>query len=311
MGARLERSQVCFVLAPAYHGATLLSLLLNNHSKITALADTLPMWEPESRCSCGVGFRSCTFWQTVADRLCTQRYAHLPTILPAAPWPLDRAPGSSSAAAFVRRVEYRIWGAELRLAPCRIPVISARARRPLETFASTHQAFYELLRDLHGTSVVVDGTKRQEKFRTLKRCYSGHTDMSVIHLVRDPRGFARSWSTYTGGDVENGAREWRDFHAEVLRMAEIDRLMTVRYEDICASPEREIERIISFLSLESEDLVGPPRYPEKHHLVGNKMLMSFTGAICEDERWKTELSEREKQAVLRSVGELASRFGYS
>ena len=36
------RTRVAFVVCPSFHGATLLALLLNNHSQISALGDMLP-----------------------------------------------------------------------------------------------------------------------------------------------------------------------------------------------------------------------------------------------------------------------------
>jgi hypothetical protein len=40
--------QVAFVVCPSYQGATLLALLLNNHSQISALGDMLP-WRGVNR----------------------------------------------------------------------------------------------------------------------------------------------------------------------------------------------------------------------------------------------------------------------
>jgi Sulfotransferase family len=310
MAAPSAGPRLCFVISPAFHGATLLSVLLSNHSEVTALGDTVPLRSPESPCSCGVGFQSCAFWQTVSARLDIERYAQLPTLLPPAPWPLERPPGSSPTAAFLRRLEYGLWEAELGLAQRGLPLVSAWARRPLQGFALAYQAFYQLVSELHGTSVVVDGTKSQEKFRSLRRYFGDRVDMSVIHLVRDPRGFARSWISYTGEEFEEGARRWRDYHEGVVRMREADRLLTVRYEDICEDPKREVDRIFSFLSIETEDVLGPPRYPKKNHILGNRMLESFTGEIREDERWKVDMSELEQQAVLRCAGAMAAHFNY-
>lgn len=310
MRSATDEPRLCFVLAPAFHGATLLALLLNNHSQVTALGDTVPKWNPESVCSCGVGFCSCSFWQTVSARLDTSRYAHLPLILPDAPWPLEGAPGESALAVLRRRLAYKLWQAELHFARRGVPLISAAARRPLKSFASTCSDFYELLCELHGTSVVVDGTKSVEKFRSLRRHYRETVDIPVIHLVRDPRGFARSWRANIGEALPVGATHWRDFHSRVARTREANRVLTVRYEDVCGDPRQELERVFAFLALESEDVVGPPRYPKKHHLVGNKMLLSFTGVIHEDERWRSELTLAEERRVLSGAGPLAQAYGY-
>src|ERR1700675_4464699 len=80
---------VAFVVCPSYQGATLLALLLNNHSQISALGDTIPMrkWDPV--CACGRRVSECDFWQTVSNSLDTSRFSSLRTLLPPMPWPLS------------------------------------------------------------------------------------------------------------------------------------------------------------------------------------------------------------------------------
>ena len=41
-----------FVLSPSYHGATLLSKLLNAHPEVTALGDTYPSNQFDQICGC-------------------------------------------------------------------------------------------------------------------------------------------------------------------------------------------------------------------------------------------------------------------
>src|SRR5918911_1327506 len=57
--------RVAFVVCPPFHGATLLALLLNNHSQISALGDMLPLRDRNQLCACGQPSRKCDFWSTV------------------------------------------------------------------------------------------------------------------------------------------------------------------------------------------------------------------------------------------------------
>lgn len=56
-----------FVLAPSYHGATLLSILLNTHPQVAALGDTVPKWDHV--CACGVNVDNCEFWAPIISEL--------------------------------------------------------------------------------------------------------------------------------------------------------------------------------------------------------------------------------------------------
>jgi len=54
-----------FVLAPSFHGATLVSLILSNHKNIVALGDTLPTLSFDQGCGCGKLVSECNFWQSL------------------------------------------------------------------------------------------------------------------------------------------------------------------------------------------------------------------------------------------------------
>jgi hypothetical protein len=56
--------KIYVVSCPSYHGATLLSLLLGNHSRIFTLGDTIPQKSfLLYRCGCGETLADCPFWQ--------------------------------------------------------------------------------------------------------------------------------------------------------------------------------------------------------------------------------------------------------
>jgi len=84
----------------------------------------------------------------------------------------------------------------------------------------------------------------------------------------------------------------------------------LRYESLCSDPEAELLRLFDFLQISSERVVTAPKYPEKHHLIGNNMLRSFDGQVKLDTRWRTELTAAEQRTVLDCAGEFARRMGY-
>ena len=56
------------LLCPSYHGATMLSALLSNHSQICSAGDGNPGWRDPNRipCKCGRSIAVCDFWQGLA-----------------------------------------------------------------------------------------------------------------------------------------------------------------------------------------------------------------------------------------------------
>ena len=64
-------------LCPSYHGATLLSLILGNHSKVEALGDTVPTTAFNHQCGCGNYVAECDFWKGLATRIPDRGREHL------------------------------------------------------------------------------------------------------------------------------------------------------------------------------------------------------------------------------------------
>ena len=138
-----------------------------------------------------------------------------------------------------------------------------------------------------------------------------NSDVSIVHLVRDPRGFVNSWRRHYGlDDVRSLAKFWRKSHQRAERLSALPRYRRVRYEDLAAAPDEEVRLLLSTLGVRHESLVGPPKSPEKHHLIGNIMLTEFQGRIVLDKRWRVDMNPEEQRNVLREAGQLAVNYGY-
>ena len=61
--------------------------------------------------------------------------------------------------------------------------------------------------------------------------------------------------------------------------------------------------IFEFLEVGSEPVVGPPRFPEKHHVIGNVNALRFDGGVKLDQRWRAELTPREQADVHALCGQ--------
>lgn len=307
----LPRIRNGFVVCPSFHGATLLALLLNNHSQVSALGDTNPSREYDQICSCGQPVSACPFWRIVTRRLDAPRFAHQPTLLPNLPWPLlKRSLEGGRLARSGNATGNRAAGRLASVAvDASLSVLWRRRSRRAAGHAMLWNSFYELVAELHQTSVVIDGTKSSRKVALLTR--ELENSAGLIHLVRDPRGFVASCRRRNSAvDLRATAWLWADLHTRIERLASEIPYVRVRYEDLATRPQRELDRLFDFLKLPTEPVVAPPRFADKHHLMGNAMLFDFTGEVSRDDRWRHELSAAEQHLVVGSVARIAGRYGY-
>jgi hypothetical protein len=309
-----SRDALTFVVCPSFHGATLLGLLLNNHSRISALGDTNPRRTYDQLCACGARVSVCPFWQEVVASLRTERFSELDTLLPLLPWPLDHHPLEGSQVRISNNpLANRLVGRTVASAAtyC-VPLVWRIRPGLLNEYTRVWSDFYSLVRRLHGTGMVVDGMKEWRKVRVMAHALRQHSAVRVIHLVRDPRGFVASTLRHR---PERGLREtawrWADLHGRMGALASVVPTMAVRYEDLADNPREVMAAIFAFLGEDDEDVLSAPKFPEKHHLMGNAMLFSFDGTVRVDERWRSALSGQEQRAVLGYVGAMAVKYGYA
>jgi Sulfotransferase domain len=305
--------QVAFVVCPSFQGATLLALLLNNHSQVSALGDMLPWRGVNQMCACGQRVSECDFWTTVSEGVDTSAFSEGRTLLPVMPWPLSHHQFEASVVPVSRdaRLNRTVGRVAGRLVDLAAPAAWRLRRRSLLDFVGAYESFYRRILEIHGTSTFVDGYKSWRKAALLSQELQPANDVKIIHLVRDPRGFAASRRRHADADdLRESAWIWADLHHRMESLRQAAPYYLIRYEDLSARPDFEMRALLQFLQVEPETVVSPPRYPRKHHVLGNQMLRTFSGRVALDERWRTELSTDEQGTVLRCAGGLADRLGY-
>ena len=298
MDKRNLPKQFNFVLSPSFHGASLLAILLNNHSKIISLGDTIPTRKTEDfSCSCGRSIEGCTFWSHIEEtqrKYNHSRSEHIAPLLPRL---------SLSTIERINRLNehfqkfFSIWSF--------LPKISQNFRKSVESFYTEATSF-------HRKKVFIDGTKDINRCLCIKHIVSDK--IRVIHLIRDPRAYITSLRR-NFPRIENhstlGPEMWKGFHGTVLqsfiRMDNCEYL-PVFYENLSLKPLSEMKRIFKFLGLDEENVFCPPKEP--HHIIGNKMIAKFNGDIKQDSEWKKIMHLDEQEAILKRCEPIASLFNY-
>jgi hypothetical protein len=294
------RPPLCFTLCPAFHGATLLSLLVNNHSELICLGDTNPTRSYDQVCACGHRVSECSFWQAVFHGARVERFASDDCWLPTLPH-------------FTGSREVDRWlcaGLSLgaRLPPLNRPVQGIKASRE---YLDAYHGCFRVAFAQSGAKYFVDGQKSVLKALWFAR--SGLFDVRFVHLTRDPRGFAASAARAESASAETAALAWRRTHRRITwlcRQFPADRTFRMRYEDLVASPQETMGSLFDFLKVGREDVICAPRDPKKHHAMGNKMIFEFDGTLRLDRRWESELSADDQELVTRTAEPLLRRLGY-
>ena len=169
------RPRVVYLAGLGRSGSTLLERLLGEMPGACPAGEVVHMWlrsvRDDERCGCGQPFSSCPFWQQVGqtafggwDRVDVNRMTRLRA-------QVDRA-----------RFLPLLASAPLR----------RRLQPALADYVGHYQRVYAAISQVSGSPVVIDSSKHASLAFCLRS--SPEVDLRVVHMVRDSRAVAYSWS---------------------------------------------------------------------------------------------------------------------
>ncbi|HET6745263.1 MAG TPA: sulfotransferase [Candidatus Limnocylindria bacterium] len=252
-------------------------------------------------CGCGQPFDVCGFWTQVG----TQAFGGWDAV--------DRtALHAAGSISYPRAVRALLGGG---VAP------QPEARRHLVSL-------YQAISDQAGGAVVIDSSKGP-RYATLLATIPD-LDVRAIHLIRDSRGVAYSWSKVVsrpdvpGQDVEmmrmsapQVAGRWILHNAMMELLARNTPVVRVNYETFLARPRQELERILAVVDPDAAppdlEFLGASsvRLAPNHTVMGNPMRMQ-TGhvALRLDEAWRTAMPGGARALVTAMTWPFLMRYGY-
>ena len=154
-------------------------------------------------------------------------------------------------------------------------------------------------------------------------------ELSVIHLVRDPRGTAFSWQhpkpaidRPSGGLMPSkppwkSALSWALWNTatELLFRSRPERLLRIRYEDLVADPDRTLGAVLEFLGYPDDalDSLDGRRFTRgaSHTVAGNPSRITDEPTMLTlDAAWRTGMTKRARRVVTALSTPLLLRYGY-
>jgi hypothetical protein len=300
-------------------GSTLIERVIGQVPGVCAVGELVHLWErgvtEDERCGCGEPFSRCPFWQQVGKAAFGG-------------WDGIDVSRVGALRARVDRNRFIPALARRRLRP--------QTRRLLAEYTSYYARVYAAVAGVSGCDLVVDSSKHASLAFCLRE--APDVDLRVLHLVRDSRAVAYSWSRQvrrpdtdrpsymTRYSPATAAMQWNIQNAAFGLLARTGvPVMRLRYEDFTAGPELALRRVAGFAGLPAQDSYpfltaggGPSgaapvsaRLDGGHSVSGNPMRFT-TGPVPvrPDEQWRTRMPRAQQRAVTALTWPLMAGYGY-
>ena len=291
-------------------GSTLVERILGQLPGFCSSGEVVFIWQrgliDGQLCGCGVPVPECDFWTRVGKTA----FGGWDQIDP------------HEMLALQKRVDRN------RYIPSMVaPRLRPGAQADLDRYTDVLSRLYRGIGEVAGARVVIDASKHASTAFLLRRVPG--IDLRVIHLVRDSRGVAYSWTKevkkpeVTGDDAfmpqyspSSSGRQWVAYNLMFDALGALDRTMLLRYEALMANPREGLERILAH----SDEPITPFDFLGDgwvelgcdHTVAGNPMRFHQGRLDLRlDQAWTTKLPERDRKVVTAITWPLQLRYGYS
>lgn len=285
--------KVISIYYSSHSGSTLLAFLLNDHERIFSLGHMTGWNYPKDEdfsCSCQERLQECPFYGRLESRF---KQAGLPFDL--------RNFGTDYEITSIPRLNQCLVGSLPFVGGTFIERLRDRVLYPmpkistaLEGFDSASRTLIDAALDYTGASVVTEKSNSPSRIAHLNRI-SG-LDLYVIHLIQDIRGVVYTDIVLRNWDPVKSVRNWIQKNVLAFRyFRRVEKKITIHYEDLTDATDRTLAKIHCFVGLQPQPFGGDFKNAE-HHILGNSMRLK-SGKIKKDERWRSELSDRDRGLI--------------
>lgn len=308
--SELKKIPVLFVGSVPRSGSTILSDLLNENPHMVNIGELVHLWErgviENNLCGCGQSFSNCEFWGKVGE-IAFGGWRQISG---------ERMRTLQQRADRTRHIPKLLVPASSRFIPA-----------STEQYGTVISRILRAVLEVSGKPVVVDTSKHVSTALLLRQLPD--VDLRVVHLVRDPRGVANSWSKIVNRpEVRGEDRDMDTLHPGRIGLrwlwfnwafSNLDRLgvptTTIRYEDFVAAPADTLNQVFEFAGVDEigdELFDGDPLMLNVGHSVsGNpRRLDRKPVELKADERWRDDLAPDMQSLVSKVTSPMLGRYRY-
>jgi hypothetical protein len=304
-------ARVLYLAGADRSGSTVLAMLLGDMPGCVGVGELREVWQRGVRenrlCGCGTPFADCPFWAEVGER----------------------AFGGWRPEDAERQVRLRRAVDRQRHLPT---LLSGRGRgafrAELREYGDRQRRVYDAVATVSGGRLIVDSSKRATYALAL---HAAGVSTRVVHLVRDPRAVAHSWTrTRVMPDAHHAKVQmptfrpgrasamWMSDNLAIEAMRRVSRgQVTMRYESLVSAPREELARAIDGETGEvaEADLerfgAASIAVGVQHSVAGNPVRMREGGVTLRaDEEWRSAMTPADRRTVVAVTWPLLLRYGY-
>ena len=292
-------------------GTTLVERLLGELPSVCALGEIVHLWQRDirdnERCGCGYRFSACTFWKRVGE-VAFGRWGNVD---------VDRVHALRDVVERTRHIP--------RLAAARLP---AAQHADVREYASFYAKVYAAAAAVSGAQVVVDSSKHSALAHVLR--WADEVDLRVVHVVRDARGVAYSWTKTVARPESDDSAEmtryspgrsallWNAHNAAFGLLARRGvPVHRIRYEQFLTDPRAAVRELADFagLPVTGAELAflgdGYADLRVGHSAAGNPMRFSVGRLpLRRDDDWVRALPSGQRRLVGAVCAPMLRAYGY-
>jgi hypothetical protein len=310
-----EQVTVLYIGGAGRSGSTILAQLLGQIPGFVNVGELWQVWDrglqENEPCGCGRPFRSCGFWNAVGEE----------------------AFGGWNNVDVGKMVAFKPFLKRLRYTPhfalaAATGIYSQRVDELLRECGPILERLHRAIQSVSGAKVIVDSSKQSSYSVLLNEVPV--IDLRVLHLIRDSRAVAYSWSKnklrteIAGRRVQmprlssvSASRAWNISNYRYTLPPVSASFSRLRYEDLVGDPALYIGTSLTELGFEGE--VGRLHFTHGRaislavdHTVSGNPSRFRTGTIelRPDEEWKVRMKRMDKSIVTALTAPLLVRYGY-